>query len=146
MLSPEQQLAELQRQQPQLFTFDPRGTSQNRADLAYGNWFNRMERPLQDPETLKKIELTRTYPPAACLLAPDLENKAVTSVVGVMVGPDNKIVGDPEVLLPGDYGIFAATALDIARAQTFENTTDAAQPYLVQVTFTYDRNACTPAS
>lgn len=92
------------------------------------------------------MQLASTYPPAACLLAPELNNKAVTSVVGVVVNADGELAADPALLQSGEYGIFGETAIALARAHTFENTTDAAQPYLVQVTFTYSREACTPAS
>ncbi len=144
-LSPEQQLAELRRQRPRLFTFNPQETSSDQANLAYIGWLNQIGRQEQDPDTLEKVELSSTYPPAACLLAPELDNKAVTSVVGVLVDADDTLVGDPVPLSTGGYGIFAVTAIAIAREHAFDNTTDAAQPYLVQVTFTYNRDACTPA-
>jgi len=146
VLSPAQQLAELSRQQPQLFTFNPQGTSRDQANLAYLGWLNQIGRQEQDPDTLEKIELSSTYPPAACLLASELNNKDVTSVVGVVVGADDTLVGDPVLLQSGGYGIFGAQAIAIARAHTFDNPTGADQPYLVQVKFTYNRDACTPAT
>jgi len=67
-------------------------------------------------------------------------------VVGVVVGVDDQLVGDPVLLQSGGYGIFGEEAIAIARAHTFDNLTDAEQPYFVQVTFTYDRDSCsTPA-
>ena len=105
-----------------------------------------MERPLPDSETLEKVKLPSNYPPLACLLAAALENKEVTSVVGVMVDTDGTVVGEPELLSTGGYGIFGAEAIAIASEHPFDNTTGADQPYLVQVTFTYDRDSCsTPA-
>ena len=113
--------------------------------MAYVNWFNRMERPLPDSETLEKVKLPSNDPQLACLLAAELENKEVTSVVGVMVDTDGTVVGEPELLSTGGYGIFGEEAIAIARAHTFDNPTDADQPYLVEVTFTYNRDACIPA-
>ena len=66
-------------------------------------------------------------------------------MVGVVVGADDQLVGDPVLLQSGGHEIFGAQAIAIARDHTFDNPTDADQPYFVQVTFTYDRDACTPA-
>lgn len=145
-LSPAQQLTELRRREPRLFTFNPQGASSDQANLAYLGWLDQIGRQEQDPEDLEKVELSSTYPAAACLLAPELENKAVTSVAGVVVDADDKLVDDPVLLRSGEYGIFGAEAIALARAHTFDNPTDTAQPYLVEVTFTYSREACTPAS
>jgi len=139
-------LADLRRQQPRLYTLNPRGASPDQANLAYLDWLNQIGRPDQDPDTLQKVELSSDYPPEACLLAPELNNKDVTSVVGVVVNANDELVANPVLLQNGEYGIFGATAIALARAYTFENPTDEAQPYLVQVTFTYSRDACTPAS
>ena len=139
-------MAQLRRQQPGLFTLNPQGASRDQANLAYLDWLNQIGRPDQDPDTLAKVELSSTYPPAACLLAPELNNKAVTSAVGVMVNADGEPADDPVLLQSGEYGIFGETAIALARDYAFENTTDEVQPYLVEVTFTYSREACTPTS
>jgi len=119
-------------------------TARERAGTASLNWLNQIGRPNQAPDTLELP--TSLYPPTACLLASRLNNKDVTSVVGVVVGADDTLVGDPVLLQSGGYGIFGAQAIAIARDHTFDNPTDADQPYFVQVTFTYDRDSCsTPA-
>lgn len=144
-LSPERQLAELRDREPLLYVPESQFTARERAGTASLSWLNQIDRPNQDLDDLGEVKLPSPYPPAACLLAPELDGEPVTSTVGVVVGADDKLVGDPVLLQSGGYGIFGEEAIAIARAHTFDNLTDAEQPYLVQVTFTYDRDACIPA-
>ena len=143
-LSPERQLAELRDREPLRYTPELQLTARVRLGTAYLSWLIQIDRPNQDPGTLPLP--TRPYPQAACPLAPELDGEPVTSTVGVVVDADDKLVGDPVLLQSGGYGIFGEEAIAIARTHTFDNQTDANQPYFVQVTFTYDRDSCnTPA-
>lgn len=134
-----QDLVARQQELRQLYTYNPSGTSVNDANLAYGDWYREVfGRDLAEGDVKPKQEkITSDYPKIACPL-----KQSRSSVVGVVVDADNKIVGEPKVLQSSGYRLFNEEALKAVKSYSFENSSGAQQPYLIRVEFKYSEDIC----
>jgi len=87
-------------------------------------------------------EVTADYPKIGCPLKPDRREQVPRAVVGVVVGRDSKIVGEPKLLQSSGYGLFNQEALQVAKTREFKNDSGGNQIHLLDVRFKYSDEIC----
>lgn len=114
---------------------DSTGTTQEEANLTFGDWFyNQLGREEND---FKQVEIPAAYPREACPL--EIEP---APIFGVVVNPEADLVDEPKLLQSSGYQLFNQKALEAIAAHEFENESDADQVYLVTVKFDHTAESC----
>jgi TonB family protein len=135
-----QDLVARQQELRELYTYNPSGTSEGDANVAFTDWFyKQLGKDGSAFDKLKQEEVTLDYPRQACPL-----KQSRRAVVGVVVDAENKIVGEPKVLQSSGYRLFNEEALKAAQSYEFKNSTGEEQTYLLGVKFEYSEDVCPP--
>ncbi len=142
----QQDLVARQQELRELYTYNPSGTRQGDAQSSFAAWFYEdLKKTGDDFDRRKEEKVTLDYPKIACPL-----KQSRFAVVGLMVDPENKIVGEPKILQSSGYRLFNQAALDAVKDMAFENTTGddktakVEQLHLVTVNFEYSEDVCPP--
>lgn len=135
-----QDLVARQQELRELYTYNPSGTSEGDANVAFTDWFyKQLGKDGSAFDKLEQEEVTLDYPRQACPL-----KQSRRAVVGVVVDAENKIVGEPKVLQSSGYRLFNEEALKAVQSYEFKNSTGEEQTYLLGVKFEYSEDVCPP--
>jgi outer membrane biosynthesis protein TonB len=131
----------LTEEQQQLLAFNAEGMDDAAAQDTYAAWFGPLVEELGEDwngENAPQIPLAAVYPEAAC--ATKTEGVAV---VGVLTNDEGEVLEEPEPTLIRSSGIplFNQAALELAASINLE-ATGKQQPYLLNIEFNYDAEAC----
>lgn len=135
-----QDLVARQQELRELYTYNPSGTSEGDANVAFTDWFyQQLGKDGEAFDKVKQEEVTVDYPRQACPL-----KQSRRAVVGVVIDAENKIVGEPKVLQSSGYRLFNQEALKVIESYEFNNSTGGEQTYLLGVKFEYSEDVCPP--
>lgn len=142
----QQDLVARQQELRELYTYNPSGTRQGDAQSTFASWFYEdLQKTGDDFDQRKEEKVTLEYPKIACPL-----KQTRFAVVGLMINPDNQIVGDPKIVQSSGYRLFNQEAVNAVKEMAFENTTGdentakVDQLHLVTVNFEYSEDICPP--
>lgn len=135
-----------QAEQPELFAFNPSGTTADEIGQADVNWLNEVNELLDgdlDPilfneEEYPRVEITAPYPEEACI-----QRLEGTAMVGLVVGADGTPLegSEPRILRSSGYGFLNERAKDLAQNYAFEQSENPTA-YRIFVSFAPDQEVC----
>lgn len=131
----------LTEEQQQLLAFNAEGMDDDAAQDTYAAWFGPLVEELGEDwngENAPQIPLAAVYPETACVTRAE-----GVAVVGVLANDEGEVLEEPEPALIRSSGIplFNQIALELAASSKLEATGEQ-QPYLLNIEFKYDAEAC----